>query len=263
MEERPEPTGVTILSPGLTSFAGDPLLDALREHLALAVGGLVFFLSVISILFAADLDAQTGLVLLASSGAVTVVTGILLANAPTVAVFVAASMWLWSLDLITKKRPADLSLLVALATTFLVLLITPVVTIAGFLALFAWFVWRRWRAVRKAKAELDAGRPLRVDADTPADRLISLILTFGLLMLVAGPLWVPSERLQLVTGPSFTGYVVAESANWTTILRNSPRVVVQVHPDSLVSRQVCSPAGVHWLTLLQIVSPPPPLTVCS
>lgn len=51
--------------------------------------------------------------------------------------------------------------------------------------------------------------------------------------------WLPAETITLVSGQSFTGYVLSEEGGWLVIMGNDNRAVFYYHDDDVAKRHIC------------------------
>jgi len=54
--------------------------------------------------------------------------------------------------------------------------------------------------------------------------------------------WLPAEKIALRTGRDYYGYVLAETADWFTVLRSKNRKIVYIPAKEVIRRSSCDPA---------------------
>jgi hypothetical protein len=72
--------------------------------------------------------------------------------------------------------------------------------------------------------------------------IVSQLYSFSLAQNYTEPirqLWLPAETITLVSGQSFTGYVLSDDGNWLVALRNDNRAVYYYPGADVARRQIC------------------------
>jgi hypothetical protein len=231
----------------------DPLLDAVKEHPALAITGGVTALAAAQVLIMARGDVPTALAIVSSETLPTILTATVVSVLPALALAVAINAVLAAELLYRAERRAVLTLQVAILVSLLALLITPIALIGvlgviGFLGVRGVQWWHRRRGQRIVwRGGL-----------SPAS-LAFLVYLLALNALVADT-WLPLERIETRTG-AVIGYAMATEGGFTSVLVDRPRYVSQIPEDDVRARTLCERRE-DWYTLsildvARLASPPP------
>lgn len=207
------------------------------EHPALAFAVASTLFAAIRIVRIAGGRTETALAIVRELSATELViaTLVMLLPATLVGSLVGLLYWMYKTD----GRAAPRWFVVGYA--ILVLLLTSL----GFLLIAALYVaftfafrkWIRWRDARKGRA------PIYPDYDVVG----AMIIFFAVLAPITP--WVPSERLTLSDGSSFTAYVLAEDSRSLSVLDREGRTVAYVDRLALAKREICIPERTAGETL--------------
>lgn len=233
--------------------SADPLIRVVARHPTTSFAVVASALVVIKVLVAARLDVGTALGLVSAAGVANVVFGVVILLWPAFLIGVTIGLWLWLVHEARQSKPVWAILAVTSASgvamfAFLPFIVSAFIVLAG-LAEWAYLWWSKKRG-REAEPLLDT-----------FGRVLYVVLATGLLFSEA--VWLPREIIT-AGGESYVGYVVEEEGAWTTILRDSDRLLLRVRDATIDSRQICGGGdggfGLKPADLLD--KRPPPLPQC-
>jgi hypothetical protein len=232
----------------------DPLVDIARRNPAIAAS----FLGAILILtkaFAATSWCPTqAIALLSASDFGSILTGIAATTVPLLLPTIAILLNYWSRAYYAAKRRAAVTEVVIAFVVIGAFYLTPwLIVVATLIGLY----WARrtagwWQrrvgagTVRKGLAPVD-------------EALVTAAILVNFLTIPT--IWLPAESIQIGSDPATTAYVVRASGDWTTLLRDKDRVVVNVRTDSL-SRQSCEVPSSLGVSIARLLRSDPALPVC-
>jgi hypothetical protein len=199
----------------------DPLIRWAADHAPLLATGLIFAFIVVRVLRVSEFDPATATTLIRESGPVSVVTGVLATSLPDL--MIPGMVFLLILaqggpGTPTQRRAAILTV----GTAFLVLVV--VIPWAFLLRVFLLLVVIFF-AQRRLKW------PLEYFA------VVAVLVTF---LLDVPVMWLPPERVELMSRDNVTGYVLATDSEWTSVLLEEDREVLIVRTYEVSERTVCN-----------------------
>lgn len=247
--ERPksaDPSGQQESRPSGGGGAVASLLALARDHPAPVLAGLSSAVAVARVLTISNFDTTTALALLSGGAGPTLVLGSILGLLPFGVLALAAMAWLRRTD-VTDGQRSLLDVLFIFAVGLSVLLV-PIwfALIAAGLVAFLSFQRRRSRELHESE---------RGSITDPNFVAVPIVLMVVFSALSPGNVWLAPERLTLVGGNGFVGYVTTTATPWTQVLQQSPRIVLMLKSDDIATRTYCREAdSLISATVLDVIA---------
>ena len=194
-----------------------------REHPALLISAGAAVFLVIKVLRVSYFDLETALSLLGTASPLTMFLGSFLVVLPVLFLILFNYLVFWLVDDVFLGSFAKRHLPAIAAMILLILVMPWRLALFGmvFLGLYVLFRWK-----------------FRPRSGTDIGSLVgSAILIY---VILSTEMWLPAEKLDVPSQPEFVGYVIGESSEWTTVLREKERSIIRIPTRTIASREPCN-----------------------
>ena len=191
---------------------------------------LIFLAFVVKVLLETRGNREVALGVLQSAGAASVLIGLVAAYLPYL--LFTGAVYLAIVSLATGQV---LTGILAIATVVIAVMLAPAwIVVTLVVAIAALLLFRRVQG-RRTRA---SGATVLLRADWRKFLLASQLIAVTL-YLVAPGMWLPPERVTLATGTTEIAYVIEVGNDWTTLLRDSDRLLLRLPTEAVAAREVC------------------------
>jgi len=199
------------------------------QHLGLLITTAIFVFVVLRVLIVSRMSTATALAVFATSGVFQVALGILVSSYSVVLLIVLLLFDGRRRVATRAERSSLVPLLWEAAISVVIIVFVP------------WFPALVFLVLVVASEYVDRRLDSRSTPD-PWNSPLVLIVTLIILSVVMAPsVWLPAEVIDSDESEALVGYVLADGADWTSVLLEGDRYVVRVPSDSVNSRIVCTP----------------------
>lgn len=206
-------------------------------HLGLLVSAAALLFVLLKLSRVAQFEPSTSVALIRAAGPVQVLLGSLLVQLPLLLAILFFQTTLWLIDSVFTSKGFESKHSYAAMVLLVLLMVMPWrASAVGVIAGLSYLGYRRFRKPSSAV--------------WPFWSILLVYVALG------SQVWLPAEQIRLSSADVLVGYVVSQEAEWTSVLKESERTIVQVRTTQIIGRRVCNLGEVgERTTILDLFEP--------
>lgn len=243
----------TTKDPMWFSIADDPIVQWIRANLVIASAAIAFLLVVVEVLQLARWRVESALAIVAVADAPRVVSGVAVAVLPLMLPPLVLLSWAWYRELRATGHRAGLLALLEGPLLGSAILVSPVSLLVIYFGIYVVTDWVAGFLTRRRGTPVRGYMPVG-ERRTSYFVFVAVFAVSSLLLNSRS--WLPVEVVGVTGGVQVSGFVVGETASFTTVVGRVEGSVSRVKTDSIITRTVChTESGWFFDSILESVSP--------